>query len=75
MNLENKNMNDYIKSDWNLRECFKQLRKNNLGSGEIILTIEQQEEICDLVERFYLKQEYYTLANYSILLSMILNDK
>jgi hypothetical protein len=47
---------DLVKSDWNLRECFKQLRfdkNNHLGLGDIRLTIAQQEEICDLVERFY----------------------
>ena len=47
---------DLVKSDWNLRECFKQLRfdkHHHLGFGDIRLTISQQEEICDLVERFY----------------------
>lgn len=45
-----------IKSTWNIRECFKQLRfdkKHHLGLGDIRLTIAQQEEICELVERFY----------------------
>lgn len=48
--------NDLVKSNWNLRECFKQLRfdkNHHLGLGDIRLTIAQQEEICDLVERFY----------------------
>ena len=47
---------DLVKSDWNLREWFKQLRFNkhhHIGLGDIRLTISQQEEICDLVERFY----------------------
>ena len=47
---------DLVKSDWNLRECFKQLRfdkNHHLGLGDIRLTIAQQEEICNLVERFY----------------------
>ena len=47
---------DLVKSDWNLRECFKQLRfdkNHHLGLGDIRLTIAQQEEICDLVERLY----------------------
>ena len=42
--------------DWDLRKCFEQLRfdKNcHLGLGDIRLTIAQQEEICDLVDRFY----------------------
>ncbi len=45
-----------VKSDWSLRECFKQLRfdkNHHLGLGDIRLTIAQQEEICDLVEHFY----------------------
>lgn len=47
---------DLVKSDWSLREYFKQLRfdkNHHLGLGDIRLTIGQQEEICDLVERFY----------------------
>ena len=47
---------DLVKSDWSLRECFKQLRfdkNHHLGLGDIRLTIAQQEEICELVERFY----------------------
>jgi len=42
--------------DWNLREHFRQLRfdkNHHLGLGDIRLTIAQQEEICDLVERLY----------------------
>jgi hypothetical protein len=45
------------KSDWDLRKCFQQLRfdkNHHLGLGDIRLTISQQEEICELVERFYL---------------------
>jgi hypothetical protein len=45
------------KSDWDLRKCFEQLRfdkNHHLGLGDIRLTISQQEEICELVERFYL---------------------
>jgi spore coat polysaccharide biosynthesis protein SpsF (cytidylyltransferase family) len=45
-----------IKTDWNIRKCFEQLRldkNNHLGEGDIRLTIEQQEDICELVERFY----------------------
>ena len=45
-----------VKLDWDLRKCFEQLRfdKNcHLGLGDIRLTIAQQEEICDLVDRFY----------------------
>lgn len=47
---------DAVKSEWDIRKCFEQLRfdKNyHLGLGDIRLTIGQQEEICDLVERFY----------------------
>jgi hypothetical protein len=47
---------DLIKSEWNIRECFKQLRfdkNHHLGLGDIRLTIAEQDEICDLVERFY----------------------
>lgn len=47
---------DSIKTTWDIRECFKQLRldkNHHLGLGDIRLTIAQQEEICDLVERFY----------------------
>ena len=47
---------DSIKTTWDIRECFKQLRFNkshHLGLGDIRLTIAQQEEICDLVEQFY----------------------
>jgi hypothetical protein len=45
-----------IKTDWNIRKCFEQLRLDksyHLGEGDIRLTIEQQEDICELVERFY----------------------
>jgi hypothetical protein len=45
-----------VKSDWDLRKCFEQLRfdkNNHLGLGDIRLTIAQQDEICELVERFY----------------------
>jgi hypothetical protein len=45
-----------VKSDWDLRKCFEQLRfdkNHHLGLGDIKLTIGQQEEICELVERFY----------------------
>lgn len=44
---------DLVRSAWSLRECFKQLRfdeNHHLESGDIRLTIAQQEEICDLVE-------------------------
>lgn len=47
---------DTVKSDWDLRKCFEQLRfdkNHHLGFGDIRLTIAQQEEICELVERFY----------------------
>jgi hypothetical protein len=45
-----------VKSDWDLRKFFEQMRfdkNHHLGSGDIRLTIAQQEEICELVERFY----------------------
>ena len=45
-----------VKSDWDLRKCFEQLRfdkNHHLGLGDIRLTIGQQEEICELVERLY----------------------
>lgn len=44
-----------IKSVWSLRECFKQLRfdkDHHLGLGDIRLTIAQQDEICDLIEKY-----------------------
>jgi hypothetical protein len=47
---------DSVKTTWDIRECFKHLRlhkNHHLGLGDIRLTIEQQDEICDLVERFY----------------------
>ena len=50
------NGSNLVKSDWSLRECFNQLRfdkNHHLGLGDIRLTIAQQEEICELVERFY----------------------
>jgi len=45
-----------MKSEWNLRKYFEQLRfdkNHHLGMGDIRLTIAQQEEICELVECFY----------------------
>jgi len=45
-----------VKSEWNIRKCFEQLRfdkNHHLGMGDIRLTIGMQEEICELVERFY----------------------
>jgi len=45
-----------IKSDWDLRKCFEKMRfdkNHHLGLGDIRLTMAQQEEICELVERFY----------------------
>lgn len=55
-NCANRVLADAVKSDWDLRKCFEQLRldkNHHLGCGDIRLTIAQQEEICDLVERFY----------------------
>ena len=51
-----------VKSDWDLRRCFEQLRfdkNHHLGLGDIRLTIAQQEEICELVERFYRCRERF----------------
>jgi hypothetical protein len=45
-----------VKTEWDIRKCFEQLRfdkNHHLGLGDIRLTIGQQEEICELVERFY----------------------
>lgn len=45
-----------VKTQWDIRKCFEQLRFDkdyHLGLGDIRLTIGQQEEICELVERFY----------------------
>jgi len=45
-----------VKSDWDLRKYFEQMRfdkNHHLGMGDIRLTMGQQEEICELVERFY----------------------
>jgi len=45
-----------VKTEWDIRKCFEQLRfdkENHLGMGDIRLTIGMQEEICELVERFY----------------------
>ena len=50
------NKSPIIKSDWDIRECFRHLRfheKFHLGLGDIRLTIAMQDEICDLVEKFY----------------------
>ena len=43
-----------VKTEWNIREYFKQLRfdkDHHLGLGDIRLTISQQEEICDLLDK------------------------
>jgi hypothetical protein len=53
LNLEE---DETVKSDWDLRKFFEQMRfdkNHHLGLGDIRLTIAQQEEICELVERFY----------------------
>lgn len=45
-----------IKSTWDIRKCFEQLRcdkNHSLGLGDIRLTLSQQEQICELVEQFY----------------------
>lgn len=45
-----------VKTKWDIRKCFEQLRfdkDHHLGMGDIRLTIRMQEEICELVERFY----------------------
>lgn len=45
-----------VKTKWDIRKCFEQLRfdkDHHLGMGDIRLTIGMQEEICELVERFY----------------------
>ena len=45
-----------VKTEWDIRKCFEQLRldkDHHLGMGDIRLTIGMQEEICELVERFY----------------------
>jgi len=44
-----------IKSDWDIRKCFDGLRRGAYYDC-IILTPELQNEICDLVERFYKKK-------------------
>lgn len=49
-----------IKSDWDLKRCFRELRfddKHHLGLGDIRLTVSQQDEICDLVKKFYKKRK------------------
>lgn len=56
MNAKEKANKEIVKSVWNLRKCFEELRfdkNHHLGLGDIRLTIAQQEEICELVERFY----------------------
>ena len=47
-----------IKTEWDIRKCFEELRfnENHLGLGDIRLTIGMQEEICELVERFYIRR-------------------
>ncbi len=49
---------ELIKTEWDIRKCFEELRfnENHLGLGDIRLTIGMQEEICELVERFYLRR-------------------
>jgi signal transduction histidine kinase len=45
-----------VKTEWDIRKCFEQLRfdkDHHLGMGDIRITIGMQEEICELVERFY----------------------
>ena len=47
-----------VSSDWDLRKCFEQLRNDkstHLGMGDIRRTAAVQEEICDLVDKFYTK--------------------
>jgi len=66
---EDKQRCDSVKSTWDIRECFKQLRfdkNHHLGLGDIRLTIAQQEEICDLVERFYHLEELYKEIKHNI---------
>ena len=57
MNAKEKANKETVKSEWDIRLCFEQLRLDNdyyhLGLGDIRLTLEQQEEICELVERYY----------------------
>ena len=51
--------NDVIKSDWDIEKFFEALRfneKTHLGLGDIRLTIGAQEEVCELVKRFYRKK-------------------
>ena len=47
-----------IKTEWDIRKCFEELRfnENHFGLGDIRLTIGMQEEICELVERFYIRR-------------------
>lgn len=45
-----------IKSDWSIRSCFEGMRQDrnyHLELGDIRIPMEVQDEICDLVERFY----------------------
>ncbi len=45
-----------VKTEWDIRKYFEQLRfdkDHHLGMGDIRLTIGMQEEICELVNRFY----------------------
>jgi hypothetical protein len=42
-------------SDWTIRECFEGLRKDG-QLGDILLTVAVQEEICELVDKFYIKK-------------------
>lgn len=45
-----------VKTEWDIRKYFEQLRfdkDHHLGMGDIRLTTGMQEEICELVERFY----------------------
>lgn len=47
-----------IKSDWSFRLFCEQMRLiNNNPDGSIVITLEQQDDISNLIETFYIKKK------------------
>jgi hypothetical protein len=62
-----KTKQELIKSNWDISKCFEQLRfdkNHHLGLGDIRLTIEQQDEICKLVNSNLYKSDAIAFTNW-----------
>jgi hypothetical protein len=47
-----------IKSDWSFKLFCEQMRLiNNNPDGSIVITKEQQDEVCNLLDMFYVKKK------------------